>query len=233
MAMKEEQVFTGKFVIVEDNKVVAYWSNTIQNLEHLESEIYLEDLQSQGFFKDKKDNLVLGKDFVEFRNGFNGAVGTEISFYNRYGKEISLEEKISKGFIVLEDNQVYDVEKDEIREKTDIERYKDDPSAEEFKLQTVETDKQGNEYLSEYSELEKFEKQLISAEEYDKFIDNQRENAYRNETDSIQSKINFDKGLDKNEVKFLEDSIVAKKEAIKKQYPKSKEIVENNESKKI
>ena len=112
---------------------------------------------------------------------FQAFVGVDINYIHEDGSLLSLKELIEKGYVILKENEIYDEEKNEVREKTEIEKFRENPTDEKI----IETDEQGNEYIREKTILEKYNDELVTKDEYNKYQTEQRANKYQNTTDPM------------------------------------------------
>ncbi len=145
-------------------------------------------------------------------------VGQSVKMYTDDGVKKPNSELIKLGLITLKDNEILDGET--IREKTDVELYKDLSNNEKIaSLQTIDTSND-TEYLREKTPLEKYHDNLITKEEYNNWIIEQRENQYSFQTDKLNYKLLFDSGLTENEKKSITKEIEDKKAQIKLDYAK-------------
>lgn len=155
---------------------------------------------------------------------FQGFVGADIKHIHSDGSLLSLKELIDLGYTTLKSSEIYDEERNEVREKTQIEEYKENPNGEEFSKMYLKISSEGVEELASYSYQEMFEKNIITAGEYDAYIDTQREALY-SETDKMNNRLLNDKDLIDTEKVELENAIAIKKALIKKENPKSSELL--------
>ena len=118
-----------------------------------------------------------------FPNGFNISIGESVDVYNDDGTKKKNSELMDLGLLKLGDDETLDGE--EIRKLTEVEQYKIDLLKKDINIEskTIDTDEQGNEYIREKTILEKYNDELITKDEYNKYQEEQRANKYQNTTD--------------------------------------------------
>lgn len=119
---------------------------------------------------------------------FQAFVGVNINHIHSDGSLLSLKELIKKGYTILKENEMYDEEKNEVREKTQIEIYKENPDSKELSKMHLKVNDVGDEELVEKTHEEKYKEKLITKEEYNENINSLRKNEY-NKFDAEQIKL--------------------------------------------
>ena len=153
-----------------------------------------------------------------FGSSLEICIGENIDCYddegNRYPNSILQE----KGLLELKENEVLDGQI--IREKTEIEKYNENPSSDENIMKVLDIDIQGNPYIRERTMIEKYNDALISKDKYNAWISEQRENEYSHTSDKLNLKLLFDTSLSEIEKEQLQKDIENKKSDIRKMHPK-------------
>ena len=163
-------------------------------------------------------DTIKGQSYKIFANSLHVQKGENIGCYDDSGSRYSNSILQEKGLLVLAENEVLDGEN--IREKTDIEKYNDNPSSDENIIKVIDTDEQGNECLREKTMFEKYEAALVSKDDYNKWADEARQNEYSNTTDKMNARLQNDTDLSEDEKVQLQSDIDNKKIEIKQKYPK-------------
>ena len=159
------------------------------------------------------------KNYKIFANSLHLQRGENIGCYDDIGSRYSNSILQEKGLLVLAENEVLDGEN--IREKTDIEKYNDNPSSDENIVKVIGTDENGNEYLREKTMFEKYEAALVSKDDYNKWADEARQDEYSNTTDKMNARLQNDTDLSQAEKVQLQSDIDNKKIEIKQKCPKA------------
>ena len=116
---------------------------------------------------------------------------TDIRAYNEDGSVKSLDEQVKEKIIVLKDNEI--VDKGIIRELN--KNYEEDyivmieRGLEELEKNKKIAEYNGKKYITEKSIEEKYEQGLITAEEYDEYIIQQRQSQYSQNLDGVRAEL--------------------------------------------
>ncbi len=123
---------------------------------------------------------VKDKNYKIYSSSCDISSGMHIDNYTDKGKILSLSERVEKGLFIVPEGKILDGE--EIRDKTEVEFYLDNPMSEENILKILDID-EGIEYLRNKTMLEKYNDKLVSKDEYNAYQRQRREQEYENTTD--------------------------------------------------
>ncbi len=143
--------------------------------------------------------------------------GMHIDNYTDDGELLPLSTRVEKGLFKLDEGKI--LEGENVRDKTQVELYKDNPTSEINILRTIDTTENGREYVREKTILEQYNDSLISKDEYNSWAEEQRTEAYYNTTDKINSQIQNDTNMSEDKRATLEAQIEILKAEIKEKYP--------------
>lgn len=167
---------------------------------------------------------VKNKNYKIFSNSFNVGIGENIDAFNDDGTKLQNSRLLKMGLLKLGDDKKLDGET--IVDKTEVEKFREtyDKTLDKNKLEKVidtDTDiEQGNEYIREKNMLEKYTDKIISKDEYNSWITEQRENEYSSTTDKLNLKLLFDTGLTSKQKSDLQSEIEKERQKIKEKYIK-------------
>uniref|UniRef100_UPI003F4BE056 phage tail protein n=1 Tax=Brachyspira catarrhinii TaxID=2528966 RepID=UPI003F4BE056 len=155
---------------------------------------------------------------------------TDIRAYNEDGTVKSLQEQVKENIITLKDNEIAD--DDVVRE---LNKYNEDDliilierGLEKLNdRQKIVINEDGKKYITSKSYEELFNESLITAEEYNQYIIQQRQGEYQSNLDGqraelVDSVLNnlANQNLLTEEQKLQLESLMNKRQEIKTQYPK-------------
>lgn len=149
---------------------------------------------------------------------------TDRQFYSKDGIKYDNKTLLQKGLLTIENGKKID-EFDNIVDMNEVELFKKNPS--DYPLKKIATDDTSlgasegteNEYLTEKTDKELLDENIISKTEYNARMSEARENEY-SETDKMYNRLLNDKGLTELEKIELEKNISTKKDEIKNKFPK-------------
>lgn len=167
-------------------------------------------------------------DTVKDQNYKIYSVGSDISKgmmldnYTDDGKILPLSERIEKGLFEVPSGKTLDINAtggEYLRDKNELELYKDDPTSEINILKTLDINATGGEYIRDKTMLEKYNDELITKDEYNTWAKEGRTNAYSDTTDKLNLQLMFDTGITAADKIKVEEQIQIEREKIKEQYP--------------
>lgn len=169
--------------------------------------------------KHEIEKLVKEGSTVEVYNPltFGADVGHNRKHFDNDGRKYSNKELLQKGLLTIEDDKKID-EFDAIVDMSELELFKKKPL--DYPLKKIATDESGAEYLREKTDLERYDDNIITKDEYNSKMDVMRREAYSRETDTLKNVLMYDEGLSEDEKAAIELEITSKKEAVKKEFPK-------------
>lgn len=147
-------------------------------------ECYFVEGQSINDFKLKPNEVIK-------EHNSNDLSQTDIRAYNEDGSVKSLEEQVKEKIIILKDNEIID--NGIIRELN--KNYEDDyivmveRGLEELDKNKKIVEENGKKYITEKSIDEKYNESLITKEEYNNYIVNQRQNRYSQNLDGKRAEL--------------------------------------------
>lgn len=145
---------------------------------------YFVEGQSINDFKLKPNEVIK-------EHNSNNLSQTDIRVYNKDGSVKSLEEQVKEKIIILKDNEIID--NGIIRELN--KNYEDDyivmveRGLEELDKNKKIVEENGKKYITEKSIDEKYNESLITKEEYNNYIVNQRQNRYSQNLDGKRAEL--------------------------------------------
>ncbi len=111
--------------------------------------------------------------------------GMHIDNYTDEGKILLLSERIEKGLFEVPEGKTLDVNAtggEYLRDKNEVEKYKDDPKSETNILKTLDTH-EGQEYIRDKTMLEKYDEGLATKDEYNAYQKEQRNTIFESTLD--------------------------------------------------
>ena len=153
-----------------------------------------------------------------FPNGINISVGDNIEAFDDLGNRHDDSILYEMGLLKLKENEVFD--NGEIRDKTEVELFIENKNTNENQEKTIDVTEDGIEYIRQKTMLEKYEDKLLTKEEYNAWVVDQRQNEYALLTDKANSRLLFDSGLSEIERLELRKEIESNKLKIKEKYKK-------------
>lgn len=160
-------------------KIIIFYKKT----NKIENIIDAKDIQSTIEILKEKNILTKDKDYKTFEN-IKCYVGLDIRAVKANGDVMSTEEQIDVKLITLAEDEKYDKEKDSIEKLSEIELCQKFPDRIP-KTEKIETSDDGAKYITEKTMLQKLDDKLISIEEYNAYIIEQRRHAYKSTTDDL------------------------------------------------
>ena len=140
----------------------------------------------------KKDDITLSKNEAIFENkNIKDFSQTDIRAYNKDGSVKSLEQQLKEKIITLKDNEIID--NGIIRELN--KNYEDDyivmieRGLENLDKSKKISEKNGKKYIIEKTIEEKYKENLITKEEYNSCIINQRQSEYSQNLDGVRAEL--------------------------------------------
>lgn len=172
---------------------------------------------------------VKNENYKIFSNSFHVGIGENIDAFNDDGTKLQNSALLKMGLLKLGDDKKLDGET--IVDKTEVEKFREtyDKTLDKNKLEKIiDTDTSsgapagvaGNEYIREKNMLEKYTDKIISKDEYNSWITEQRENEYSSTTDKLNLKLLFDTGLTSKQKSDLQSEIEKERQKIKEKYTK-------------
>lgn len=153
-----------------------------------------------------------------FPNGVNISVGDNIEAFDDLGNRHDDSILYEMGLLELKENEVLD--NGEIREKTEVELFRENKDINENREKTIDTSKDGTEYIRQKTMLEKCKDKLITREKYNAWVAEQRQSEYASVTDKMNFRLLFDSGLSETEKIELRKEIEDNKLKIKEKHKK-------------